>query len=759
MKRRIRIRVSGRVQGVGFRPTVYRMAVARGLAGWVRNAPSGVVIEAEGEDAPLERFVADLRERPPRQARIDNLAVEDAPPAGGETFEILTSQRSGDLTVGLPPDLATCDACLAELTDPNDRRRRYPFINCTDCGPRFTVARELPYDRERTSMAGFRMCPACSREFGRPGDRRFEAQLDACPVCGPRLTLLDAAGAGLPGEPLREAVRLLREGRILAVKGVGGYHLCCDACRDAAVELLRERKSRPHKALAVMFRSLDHAREHCRIGPEEERLLVSAARPIVILKTIPESGLSCLLSPDTRDVGAFLPYTPLHHLLLAEVAPLVMTSGNRAEEPIARDEAELRRILGPIADHALAHDRPIVRRCDDSVVRVADGCPLFIRRSRGYVPDGISLRGESSGEGPAADSILACGADLKNTFCVSRGTLAFVSQHVGDLMDPRNEEFFHEAVADLCRLLGVTPALVARDLHPDYVSTRQAGRYPDARHVAVQHHHAHIAACMAEHGLDGSVIGVALDGFGMGDDGTFWGGEFLAAGRGAYRRVARFKPYRMPGGDAATEHPERMAYSCLLTELNGDEDRIARLLPGLGPDLRAALRRMVEGGARSPLTSSAGRLFDVVSAMLGVCGAITYEAQAAVRLEAAAEGVAAAAPYGWLMAGDTLDFGPALREIAEDIEAGRDRGAIAAGFHETVAAACARACETIRLRERLDRVALSGGCFQNARLLGGLTRELLGRGFRVYSHARLPPNDACISLGQVAIARELARED
>ncbi len=758
MKRRVGIRVTGRVQGVGFRPTVYRLATAHRLNGWVRNDPSGVRIEVEGEESHVEAFCRALREAPPPQARIVGLHREELAVLNESGFRIVPSSRSGDLLFGLPPDLATCADCLHELENPKDRRYRYPFINCTNCGPRFTVACALPYDRERTSMAGFRMCTDCAREFADPGDRRFDAQLDACPVCGPRLTLVDHTGAVCPGAPMEEAVRHLRAGHILAVKGVGGYHLCCLATDDCAVSRLRERKHRPHKAVAVMFRSLAQARTFCLTNTVEEHFLCSPARPIVILNARSDTNppLSRWISPDTRDVGAFLPYTPLHHMLLAEVGPLVMTSGNRAEEPIARDERELCRILGTIADYALTHDRPIVRRCDDSVLRVVDGVPLFVRRSRGYVPERLALLRDTD-PSVGMPPVFGCGADLKNTVCLSRGPWAFVSQHIGDLTDQRNVAFFQEAVEDFCRLLGVQPTVVAHDAHPDYVSTRQAERFPDARRLVVQHHHAHIAAVLAEYGLEGPVIGVVLDGLGLGTDRSLWGGEFLVADRCAFRRLFHFKPYRLPGGDAATEHPERMAYSCLLTEGEGDEACVPSLLPGLDPSQRALLRRMVMQGIRSPWTTSAGRLFDAVSAILGLCSTVTYEAQAAIRLEAAAAGVEEAESYGWRVHGDTLDFGPALREIVADRLAGRDVGLMAARFHETLCAASAEICERIRQGTGRNDVALAGGCFQNARLLRRLRARLLQKGFRVFVPERIPPNDGGISLGQVAVAVERLR--
>lgn len=749
MKRRLRIRVCGRVQGVGFRPAVYRMACEAGVAGSVWNDATGVLIEVEGDTAAVENFLARLK-HPPVRATVESVRIEELSPAGLAGFEIVASRRSGDLTIGMPPDLATCEACARELLDPADRRYRYPFINCTDCGPRFTIIRRLPYDRERTSMAEFAMCERCAREYHDPTDRRFDAQPDACPDCGPQLRLVDPVGCPVDGEPVLDAARLLREGAILAIKGLGGYHLCCDALSDAAVARLRDRKRRPHKALAVMFRSLQQVEEHCFLNEAERAEISGYRRPVVIVARRPGSSLSPLVSPDSPDVGAFLPYTPLHHLLLAEISPLIMSSGNLADDPIAKTEEELKGLLGSVADAALVHNREIVRRCDDSVLRLTGEGPLLIRRSRGYVPDAMDL----PVGGPPT---LGCGGELKNAFCVTRGAQGFVSQHIGDLTDLRAYEFFAEATADLIELLEIEPEIVAHDLHPDFLSTRYAEKSGIRPRVAVQHHHAHIAAVMAEHGLTKPVIGVALDGMGLGDDGTLWGGEFLVADLARYRRVCHFATYRMPGGEQATLNPDRMAFSCLLAELNPDDARMARLLPGLDRRARALLRRVIEGEAHAPITSSAGRLFDAVSAMLGLCSRISYEGQAAIRLQTAATpGVTDVYPFE--MGEAVLSFGPMIRRIAAEVEGGVPAGTVAAMFHNTVAAGVGAVCERVASAEGLSGVALSGGVFQNTLLLRLVTERLRNDGLDVYSHSLLPPNDACLSLGQVVVALAKAKE-
>jgi len=752
----MRVTFRGRVQGVGFRPAVFRVARSMGLAGFVRNTPSGVTAELEGPAGIVAAFMDRFSANRPPQARIDGSETEWMEPAGDGHFVIETSSGAEDLLIGIPPDLATCADCLRELRDPADRRHRYPFINCTCCGPRFSIVTALPYDRERTSMSSFRMCDRCAAEYRDPGDRRFDAQPDACPDCGPSLWLIDAASHRIDAEdPVAEAAARLRRGAVIALKSLGGYHLACRADDDGAVARLRDRKHRPHKSLAVMFASMEELARHVVATPGEAAELASSAASVVVLPKRAGSTLSGLLSPDTPDLGVFLPYTPLHHLLLELVSPLVMTSGNLSEEPIAKDEIELGRLLGSVADAALVHDRPIVRRCDDSVLRMVDGQRLFLRRSRGWVPGSVPLP-------VAGPAVLACGAELKNTFCITRGDQAFISQHIGDLVEHPAYPFFEEAVADWLELLRVTPEWVAHDLHPDYLSTRFARRFDAGRRVAVQHHHAHIAACMAEYGCRERVIGVALDGAGLGTDGTVWGGEFLVADLCDFERWAHLKTYRLPGGDEAVRHPDRMAFSVLVAEMgeDGAEEAARRLLPALADPHRRVLADMVARGVRSPLTSSAGRLFDAVSALLGLCPEVSYEGQAAIRLQSAARhDVRDGYVFELDRATRPWVFSPSrmFRELLDDVRSGVDIGTISARFHRGVASGAAAVCGAIREETGLCDVMLSGGVFQNQLLLAWLTESLKSAGFRVHSHRVVPPNDGGISLGQAAIT--LARAE
>ena len=748
---RVRLVVTGRVQGVGFRPTVYRHAVESRLTGFVRNTPGGVEIEVQGIRPRIDTFLARLKTQCPRQARMDAVHAEPVPVYPEEEgFQIMPSERSGDLVVGFPPDLATCGDCVSEIFSTADRRHGYPFTNCTNCGPRFTIVSRLPYDRARTSMAAFSLCASCHEEYTNPADRRFDAQPNACADCGPALKLLDGQGRGVAvDDPLAEAVRLLKEGRIGAVKGIGGYHLCCLAQSEEAVRKLRERKGRREKSFAVMFADADQVNHYCEALLEEVLEMLSVAAPIVVVKRRPQAGLSGHVSPDTQDVGAFLPYTPLHHLLLKKVSPLVMTSANLSEEPITHDEGTLSRILGRIADFALTHNRPILRRCDDSVMRMVAGSKLMLRRSRGWVPTPISL--PRSGE-----PVLAVGAELKNTICLTRGGQAFMSQHIGDLTEHPSLAFFEETISDLAALLGFKPAVVAHDLHPAYESTRYAAAYPARHRIAVQHHHAHIAACMAEHGLNEPVIGVALDGSGLGDDGTIWGGEFLIADYKDFRRVGHFQSFRLPGGDEAIKHPVRIALSMLYSVLgNKAEGVAAKWLPSLPEADRQVLFHLLQGGAQAPVTTSAGRWFDAVSALLGLCDTISYEGQAAIRLQThAANG--AGRDYGFEVVTENdvtvLSLSPMIQAMIHDLDSTVHRADMARGFHETIARGIAAVCAKTSEREGLRKVALSGGVFQNDLLLRLVTSELSNRGLMVYSHREVPPNDGGLALGQAIIA-------
>jgi hydrogenase maturation protein HypF len=729
VKTRVQAKIVGRVQGVGFRPTVYRYATELGLAGFVRNDPQGVILEVEGEPENVSAFLDHLQAAPPPQAIITSVETHSQTPRGDNKFEVVESEATGSAEVHISPDLATCDDCLREMNDPQDRRHNYPFINCTNCGPRFTIIRDLPYDRANTSMSGFAMCPPCGYEYHDPHDRRFHAQPDACAKCGPNLVILSEAKnlsrSGTTetlrfaqGVSLLEAVRLLHAGQIVAIKSLGGFHL---ACTLDAVERLRLRKHRPHKPFAVMFRDITAIKRCCEVSEAEEAELLSVVRPIVILfrKCSGFDGIS----PDFPTIGAFLPYTPIHHLLMQHFDALVMTSGNLAEEPISSDDAE----LPHVADAVLTHDRPIVHKCDDSVVRIVNGQRQFFRRARGFAPNAIRFADDSA-------QILAVGGEMKNTFCLARDGWAFLSQHIGDLKELKTIEYFEREIAEWQRLMRVAPVAVAHDLHPGYRSTRWAQQQA-VKLIPVQHHHAHIVSVMAEHNLHGEVIGVALDGAGYGSDSTVWGGEFLVATRADFERVVHFKQYRLPGGEIAIEQPWRMAAS-------------VRLAEGLSGD--AGIRQLITTGFNSPLTSSAGRLFDAAAAMLGLCDVASYEAQAAIRLEAAAD-PAVTGHYPFELRDDVLDFGCTIHALLADCE---QISLAAARFQNTIVAGIVRVCERVREQRGLKRVALSGGVFQNEWILTRATAALRERGFEVFTNTLVPVNDGGLSLGQAAVAAE-----
>ena len=698
--------MTGVVQGVGFRPFVHGLATRLGLAGFVLNDGAGVVVEIEGAPAGLDAFVDALRAEAPSLARIASVAIEPAVPFGEVAFRIAESVASGR-TAAIPPDVATCDDCLRELFDPADRRFRYAFVNCTQCGPRFTIVTRVPYDRPNTTMAGFSMCADCRREYEDPADRRFHAEPIACPACGPRLSM-----------PLEEAVGLLREGAILAVKGLGGYHLACEAGNEDAVARLRSRKHREEKPFAVITAAPEALAE---VTAEERELLWGRERPIVLLRRLSDGPVAESVAPGTPWLGVMLPYTPLHHLLVADTGgALVMTSGNRSDEPIAHEDDEARERLAGIADAFLAHDRAIHRRCEDSVVRAA----FPVRRSRGHVPSALRL--------PVAASrpIVAAGAELKSTFCVARGAEAFLSAHLGDLDNELAFQAFRADVELYLAMLGVEPEVVAHDLHPEYLATKWA-LDRDAEPVGVQHHHAHAAACLAEHGEEGPALALVFDGTGYGTDGTLWGGELLRCDLRSFERLAHLAAVPLPGGEAAIREPWRMA--ALHLELAGLPVPFERW-----PDVRGALR------VNAPLSSGMGRLFDAAAALLGVRERVTYEGQAAIELEQLASDTVAP-PYPWRF-GD----GTALVSLAhDDLAAGRPREEIAAAFHETVAAGAADACAEVG---EPRTVVLSGGTFQNVRLLAATTRRLEAHGFCVLSHRLVPPNDGGISYGQAVVA-------
>ena len=744
---RVRIRVEGTVQGVGFRPFVYGLATALRLGGFVGNDVRGVIVEAEGEPDAVEEFVHRLTVEAPPMAVIERVDTRALRALGQRRFAIVTSTAGGARAVPVSPDAATCSACLAEMADPADRRYRYPFTNCTNCGPRYTIVRDVPYDRPATTMAGFELCADCEREYHDPADRRFHAQPVCCPACGPALQLLTPAGDALDDDPIVATARLLQDGNVVALKGLGGYHLAVSAADEAAVGRLRFRKQREDRPFAVMVVDLQTARMLCDVGPREEALLTGAAAPIVLLRRT-GGGLASAVAPGNRSLGLMLPYTPVHHLLAAaHPGPFVLTSGNVSDEPIAYTDDDARSRLADIADAFLAHNRPIHMRVDDSVVRVVGDRPVPVRRSRGYAPQPLTTAWDFPRH------VLACGAELKNTVCVAKGRHAFVSHHIGDLENYETFQSFTEAIGHLSRLFDVTPATVAYDLHPEYLATKHALELEGVDLVGVQHHHAHIASCLADHGEPGPVIGVAFDGTGFGTDGTIWGGEILVADLERFDRIGHLQTVPLPGGAAAIREPWRMAASYLRTAYGAD-------LPG---DLDVAARHrdrwedvlsVAEAGVNSPLTSSAGRLFDAVAALVGVRDAVHYEGQAAIELEQVADPQERGGYRAQITDERPFAIGGAdlVRAAVDDLRRGVGVPVIAARFHAGVVRAITDACERTRAATGLTAVALSGGVFQNALLVERTVARLEAGGFRVLTCVRVPPNDGGISFGQAAVA-------
>jgi hydrogenase maturation protein HypF len=741
------IEITGIVQGIGYRPFVYNLALALSIRGWVLNNESGVLIEAEGDDGALERFIEGLTALAPPLARIETLKANPLEPQGYSHFEIRQSKGASEGFTLISPDVATCDACLAELLSPGNFRYRYPFINCTLCGPRFTIIKDIPYDRHKTTMVPFTLCPACRKEYENPVDRRFHAQPNACPACGPSLRLLDRKGETLPGDALDKTLDLLLQGSIVAVKGIGGFHLVCNAENHGSVSLLRSRKFREDKPFAVMCRDLEEVRAHCHVREEEERLLCSPERPIVLLDRKKDSSIAPSVAPFQKTLGVMLPYSPLHHLLLhGPLKSLVMTSGNVSDEPIAYKNEEAYRRLSEIADFFLLHNRDIHMRCDDSVIRVFQDRPYVLRRSRGYVPFPIKLSFD-------LEMILACGAELKNTFALSRGPYVFVSHHIGDLENMETLLSFEQGIEHFKNLFSIEPKAVAYDLHPDYLSTKHALSLAGIIKVGVQHHHAHVVSAMAENGLDGEVIGVALDGTGFGSDGTIWGGEFLRADLRDFKREAHLQQVPMPGGSMAIKEPWRMAFAYLL-EAFGDKAMELDWTKRRDPQKCGVLKKMMGKKVNSPLTSSMGRLFDGVSSLLSVRDTVNYEGQAAIELEMAADpGVKEEYPFEIRETQGPMIIDPTgiVREIVGDLIRGDTPSRISGKFHRTVARLVVETCRRIRLDSGLDRVVLSGGVFQNILLLALVFDGLKEADFRVYTHHLVPTNDGGISLGQAVI--------
>jgi hydrogenase maturation protein HypF len=818
---RTAVRVEGIVQGVGFRPFVYSLATSLGLGGLVGNDSDGVFAEVEGPPEAVEKFLLALERDAPPLARIERVTPAAMPPRGSTSFSIALSESGPERRTLVSADTATCTDCLAELTDPGDRRFGYPFINCTNCGPRFTIVRDVPYDRPLTTMASFVMCDRCAAEYHDPADRRFHAQPTCCPACGPRLSLLDRDGTELSGQPLTAAAGLLRQGMVLAVKGLGGYHLAVDASSEEAAAALRARKHREDKPFAVMVADVPEASRLCQVDEAAATLLASGRRPIVLLPLRPGAGVAPSVAPGNRQLGVMLPYTPLHHLLVQDAGhPIVLTSGNISDEPIVYRDGDAAERLSEIADAYLTHDRPIQVRTDDSVVRAFRGREAVIRRSRGYVPEPIRVHTRFG------RPVLACGAELKNTFCLAKGNHAFISHHIGDLENAETLQSFTEGIEHFRRLFDITPEVIAHDLHPEYLSTKYAldladrgiagpaaqtpaagaaepagvageGWWPwdgdpapgdgagpagggvagatlesagagsagEIRLVGVQHHHAHIASCLADNGEDGPVIGVAFDGTGFGTDGTIWGGEFLIADLAGFVRGAHLAPVPMPGGAAAIRQPWRMAAAYLH---DAYPDGVSLDVVRRNQRHWSQVLTMARRGVNSPVTSSAGRLFDAVAAILGVRDEINYEGQAAVELEQLADpaerGAYRAAITTDGAAGEGAAGGPLLiagrdlvRAVADDLAAGTSTNVIAARFHNGVADLITQVCVLLRERHGLSDVALSGGVFQNLLLLHAAVGKLEQHGIRVLVHSRVPCNDGGISLGQAVIAAAVDR--
>ena len=753
-----RISVRGVVQGVGFRPFVYRLAHEHNLKGWVRNTSEKVEIEVEGEEESLSAFLTDLESKAPPMARLEHLKATFRSPKGYTAFEICESlSRKGKYQL-VSPDIATCEDCRREIFQPGDRRFGYPFTNCTNCGPRFTIIEDIPYDRPRTTMREFQMCPRCQQEYDDPLDRRFHAQPDACPRCGPGLELVDDDGTTVGcDDVIEKASDLLKEGKVLAIRGLGGFLLACDATSTEAVDLLRTRKTRPSKPLAVMMRTLEEIEKHCLLSPEERELLQSPQCPIVLLRWKQHSSGVCpAVAPNLKYLGVMLPYTPLHHLMLAAVGiPLVMTSGNLSEEPIARDNEEALNRLGGIADYFLLHNRGIHARYDDSVYMVEDNRPQAIRRARGYAPYPISLPFRSK-------QILACGAEEKNTFCLTRDEHAFVSQHIGDMENEETLEHFENTIELYKKLFRVEPETIAHDMHPEYLSTKYAlslGAEQGLKLVPVQHHHAHIVSCLVENKIEGPVIGVAFDGTGYGNDGTIWGGEFLLADWHGFRRAGHLEYVPLVGGAAAIKKPYRMALSYLYSLLGEDCSLEGLPVGRLNPDEVEIIKQQLKRGINCPLTSSAGRLFDAVSALAGVRGEIDYQAQAAIELEMLAPDAAPGLepePYPFTITENggvrTVRLAELFSAVTQDIRSQLPVEIISLKFHNTVAGIITRMCRLISEDTGITQVALSGGVFQNRLLLRLTTSALKKEAFSVLTHHLVPCNDGGISLGQAVIA-------
>ena len=775
---RKRISIRGVVQGVGFRPFVYNLARTLRLTGFILNSSSGVTVEIEGAHSAIDQFLHTLRTSPPPLAQIMEIALEDISLQNASEFSIQPSREEENEFAFISPDVATCDDCWHDFGDPANRRYGYPFTNCTNCGPRYTIIQDIPYDRPSTTMARFRMCELCHAEYQDPSDRRFHAQPNACPACGPSLVLVESrqhnCEAHLPAAEdfratqqsspatLQRVRDLLHAGRLVAVKGLGGFLLACDAQNDGAVRRLRHRKRRSDKPFAIMARDLAEVEKFCIVTDTDRAALQSPRRPIVILQRRPESNLSRSIAPGNNSIGVMLPYTPLHYLLFSnspsdpsQFAALVMTSGNLSEEPIVISNEDAWQQLEPVADWFLFHNRDIYMRADDSVVRTFAGRERVMRRSRGYVPQAIDL-------GAPMQDLLACGAELKHTFCLTKDHYAILSQHIGDLENFETLCFFQETLANLKKLFRAEPKAVAYDLHPNYRSTQYALSLPLERKIGVQHHHAHIASCMAENHLQGKVIGVAFDGTGYGTDGKIWGGEFLVSDLETFNRRAHLRYLPLPGGDAAVRQPWRMALSYLRDTFGNQAlSEQMHFLQSVPEKQITVVDAMIARRIQSIETSSSGRLFDAVAALVGLGSEVTFEGQAAIALESAAHpGVEDRYPFALEESEPMqLDMRPMIEEIVRDLTHTTPIGVISARFHNTMAAVILEVCRRIRKQENLARVCLSGGVFQNMYLLKHTARDLDKDGFQVFLHALVPPNDGGISLGQAAIANAILQRE
>jgi hydrogenase maturation protein HypF len=749
----VRIHINGVVQGVGFRPFVYGLADRLSLKGWVRNTSAGVDVELDGPPEALRSFIESLNHEAPPLARIDDVSVEDREPDGFTTFEIVHSEAVPGAFQPISPDMSVCSDCLRELFDEQDRRYRYPFINCTNCGPRFTIIQDVPYDRPYTTMAPFEMCPDCAAEYEDPLDRRFHAQPVACPACGPQIWL-ESRGEKLAEreEALQATRRLLAEGTIVAVKGLGGFHLACDATAAESVRTLRDRKLRVDKPFALMMPDLEAVQLHCEISDTERQLLLSQERPIVILKRRADSSVAREVAPNQDTIAVMLPYTPLHALLMERddgfPEALVMTSGNLSEEPIAISNEEARDRLADLADAFLMHDREIQTRCDDPVLRAFEDEIYPLRRSRGYAPFPVHLPVE-------LPAVLATGAELKNAFCVTRGSYAFLSHHIGDMENYETLRSFEQGIDHFERLFRVQPEAIAYDLHPDYMATRYAlerAAREELPAIGVQHHHAHVAACMVEHGFTGDapVIGVAFDGTGYGDDEAIWGGEFLLANYAGYERPYHLRYFKLPGGDAAVRKPWRIALS-LLEQSGIDWDDDWAPVQAASEEALGVVRRQLDADLNAPLTSSMGRLFDAAAALVGIRQEVNYEAQAAIELEAIVD-IQHEQAYEFGIEGGTVDHAPVVEAVVADLRNGLAPEQIAARFHNAVAGMIASVCDRIRADSGVADVLLTGGVMQNMVLLTKTVHLLRHAGFEVYIHRQVPANDGGLALGQAVIA-------